>query len=270
MKKDGRTLVRGSSGAPRNGIDGEVKSAARTIEILELLASESQPLTLTAIAARLPMPISSLHQLLKTLVARGWLDTPTPGGYIIGVRALLIGMSFIERDPVVRAMGPLLTALRSELGETVHLARLDGSHIVYLASRESEHQLRSVSRVGQSLSAHATALGRAALATLDDAEIRRLFPGPLERLTDHTICDTEDLVRDIERIRARGWAYEREENTLETGCVAVAIPGLYPPYATSCSVPLTRLTPERAEVIAGALRAAVRALGNSPRFWSLM
>lgn len=248
--------------------DGEVKSAARTIAVLELLANEPGALTLTAIAAQLPMPISSLHQLLKTLVATGWLAIPIPGRYTIGVRALLTGISFIERDPVVQATRPVLSALRSELDETMHLARLEGSKIVYLASRESEHQLRTVSRVGQSVPAHATALGKAALATLDDAEVRDLLSDPLERLTEHTIRDVDELIGELRDIRARGWAEEHEESILGTGCVAVAIPRFSPPYVISCSVPLTRLDQKKVTSIADALRRAVRDAGNNLDAWN--
>ncbi|HWR85564.1 MAG TPA: IclR family transcriptional regulator, partial [Rhodoglobus sp.] len=179
---------------------GEVKSAARTLEVLEMLAGEQHPMTLSEIAARLGLPVSSLHQLLKTLVARGWLSV-NGTAYSIGVRALLTGMTFIERDPVVQAMKPVLSALRTELGETVHLARLDGGRVVYLLSRESEHQLRMVSRVGQSLPAHATALGKAALSRLRDDDIRSRFPNGLERVTDNTITDMDALLENLRQSR---------------------------------------------------------------------
>jgi DNA-binding IclR family transcriptional regulator len=242
----------------------EVKSAARTVELLELLAAEPQPLTLTEIAARSGLPVSSLHQLLRTLVSRGWLATTTHGtGYTIGVRALLTGMSFIERDPVVQAARPVLNLLRSELGETVHLARLDGARVVYLASRESEHQLRTVSRVGQSLSAHATGLGKATLSALSDEQIRMLFPPKLEKLTPNTIDTLDELLRQVGESRARGWAREAEENTFGSGCIAAVIPRIPGPYAISCSVPLTRLDEARAVEIAQAMMAAARDIGSA-------
>jgi DNA-binding IclR family transcriptional regulator len=239
-----------------------VKSAARTVELLELLASEHRPLTLSEIAARLELPVSSVHQLLRTLVTRGWLAS-SGTTYSIGVRALLTGMSFIERDPVVQALKPVLGMLRSELEETVHLARLDGKHMVYLLSRESEHQLRTVSRVGQSLPAHATALGKAALSTLAEADVRGRFADGMPALTARTITDIDALVADLALTRKRGWAQEAEENTPGTACIAVSIPGAPGEYAMSCSIPLSRLTPDRAEVVAATLRFGARTAANS-------
>jgi len=241
--------------------NGDVKSAARTLQLLELLSNEPRPLTLTEIGARIEMPISSLHHLLRTLVARGWLET-TPRGseYMIGVRALLTGMSFIERDPVVQASRPVMNMLREELGETIHLARLDDARVVYLASRESPHQLRTVSRVGQSLPAHASALGKATLARLSDEDVATRFTEPLQRLTPHTIGELSGLLEELKLIRARGWSREREENTLGTGCISVAIPLESLPYAISCSVPLLRMDSSHETVIAQSLQYAAQSV----------
>ncbi|RFA22059.1 hypothetical protein B7R25_05130 [Subtercola boreus] len=244
----------------------EVKSAARTIELLEMLAGETRPLTLSEIASRLSFPVSSVHQLLRTLVSRGWLATTTDGvggGYTIGVRALMTGMSFLERDPVVQAMKPILTMLREELGETIHLARLDGSRMVYLVSRESEHQLRAVSRVGQALPAHATGLGKAALAALPDEEVQQRLGETLVQITPHTIDSMPELLADLALTRRRGYAAEQEENTVGNACIAVAIPDVPGHYAVSCSVPLMRMTPERASTIAQTLQVGVRMASNS-------
>ncbi len=264
------TMPEDTTGLPTNTapithtrkLAGEVKSAARTIELLEMLAAENTPLTLSEIATRLELPVSSAHQLLRTLVSRGWL-TASGTTYSIGVRALLTGMSFIERDPVVQAMKPVLGMLRSELDETVHLARLDGSNVVYLLSRESEHQLRTVSRVGQSLKAHATALGKATLSMLPEADVRARFSDGLPALTPNTITNIDDLLADLSLARRRGWAQEAEENTPGTACIAVPISDTPGEYAISCSIPLSRLTAERAEEVAGTLRFGARTATNT-------
>jgi DNA-binding IclR family transcriptional regulator len=244
--------------------ENEVKSAARTIELLELLAAEPTPLTLTEIAERLSLPVSSLHQLLRTLVLRGWLSTSAHGnGYTIGVRALLTGMSFIERDPVVQVARSVLSLAKTELGETVHLARLDGARVVYLASRESENQLRTVSRVGQSVSAHSTGLGKAMLSALPDETIRALFPDPLPKVTANTIDSIDELLRQVQGARNRGWAQEMEEINLGSGCVAALIPRVAGPYAISCSVPLSRLDPARVTEIAAVITSAAQSISTA-------
>lgn len=237
-----------------------VKSADRTIELLELLAGYDEPLTLSEIHRELNYPKSSLFVLLRTLVARGWVETDRRGtGYSIGVRALLVGTSYLDRDPVIRAATRVLELLRTEVNETVHLARLDGADVVYLASRESAHHLRLTSRVGRRVPAHATALGKALLAGLTDAEADALLPARLEAITPRTIVDRGRLFAELAEIRELGYAAERGQNTPGLGCFAVALDYRVPPTdAISCSVPYSRLddAEHAAQVLAAVRRHA--------------
>jgi DNA-binding IclR family transcriptional regulator len=237
-----------------------VKSADRTVELLELLSRTGEPLTLSEIQRELSYPKSSLFVLLRTLVARGWVETDRRGtGYSIGVRALLVGTSYLDRDPVIRAATRVLEDLRAEVNETVHLARLDGADVVYLASRESAHQLRLTSRVGRRLPAHATSLGKALLAERTDAEVDALLPERLDALTPHTLTSRPALYADLGETRERGYALERGENTVGLGCFAVALDFKTPALdAISCSVPSVRLddSDHAAQVVAAVVRHA--------------
>ncbi|WP_034269294.1 IclR family transcriptional regulator [Actinospica robiniae] len=235
-----------------------VKSADRTVELLELLSRTGEPLTLSEIQRELSYPKSSLFVLLRTLVARGWVETDRRGtGYSIGVRALLVGTSYLDRDPVIRAATRVLEELRAEVNETVHLARLDAGDVVYLASRESAHQLRLTSRVGRRLPAHATSLGKALLAEHTDDEVDALLPERLDPLTPHTLTSRQALFADLAETRERGYAVERGENTVGLGCFAVALDFKSPAIdAISCSVPSVRL--DDAEHAAQVLEAIVR------------
>jgi DNA-binding IclR family transcriptional regulator len=249
--------VKAADGGPASA---SVKSADRTVELLELLARTSEPLTLSEIQRELSYPKSSLFVLLRTLVARGWVETDRRGtGYSIGVRALLVGTSYLDRDPVIRAATRVLEMLRAEVNETVHLARLDGADVVYLASRESAHHLRLTSRVGRRVPAHATALGKSLLAGHADAEVDALLPAKLEAITPLTITDRGRLFAELAEIRERGYAAERGQNTPGLGCFAVALDYRTPPTdAISCSVPYPRLddADHAAETLAAVRRHA--------------
>jgi len=254
--------VKAADGAATPG----VKSADRTVELLELLSRTSEPLTLSEIQRELSYPKSSLFVLLRTLVARGWVETDRRGtGYSIGVRALLVGTSYLDRDPVIRAATRVLEELRAEVNETVHLARLDGPDVVYLASRESAHQLRLTSRVGRRLPAHATSLGKALLAQRPDEEVDEILPAELVAITPQTLTDRKALFADLAVTRERGYALERGENTAGLGCFAVALAYKYPAPASeaiSCSVPSVRLDdPEHAAQVADAIVRHAQELG---------
>ncbi|MFI6942787.1 IclR family transcriptional regulator [Streptomyces sp. NPDC050418] len=253
---------------PPTGGVREVKSAARTVELLEVLAARGdRPARLRELALELGVPRSSMYALLQTLIDRGWVRTDTTGSlYGIGIHALLTGTSYLDSDPRVRAVRPFLDEASDALGETLHLARLDGTDVVYLATRESHAYLRTFSRVGRRLPAHAGALGKALLAQ-DPA---RLPAGPLEQLTPRTHTTREALAADLAEVRERGYAVDREESVLGITGFGFALRCDDPPVdAISCSVPLARLTEEHERRIVAVMReirtkieaVAVRASG---------
>lgn len=257
----------GADGRAAPGRGEQVKSAYRTIQLLELLADSPSRFTLAELQRQLGVPKSSLHGLLQTLVARGWVEPDGRGtAYGIGLRALRVGASYLDHDPMTLAAGPLLAALQQRLDETIHLARIDGCDVVYLASRESQHHLRVTSRIGRRLPAHSTALGKALLAARSAEEVDALLPGKLASLTADTVSDRDKLHAELADIRVRGWAYESGQNTPGLCCFAVAIPSCHPAiYAVSCSIPQVRLTDSHRHDVIAALTECADELGYAGR-----
>ncbi|WP_244204311.1 helix-turn-helix domain-containing protein, partial [Streptomyces africanus] len=103
------------------GVRG-VKSAARTVALLELLAGRGEkPSRLDQLAQELGVPRSSMYQLLQTLVDAGWVRTDATGSlYGIGIRALLTGTGYLDGDRQVRVVRPYLDEASDALGETIH------------------------------------------------------------------------------------------------------------------------------------------------------
>ncbi|HEY0118285.1 MAG TPA: IclR family transcriptional regulator [Cellulomonas sp.] len=233
-----------------------VKSAQRTVDVLELLSRAEGPLTVADLHRITGYPRSSLHQLVNTLLATGWLERDVERDQIrIGHRALLCGTAYLDRDPALPLAVAHLEAVREEVGYTAHFARLHGAHVVYLATRETLHPRRASSRVGRELPAHTTALGKVLLAELSDDEVAVVVgPDPLESITPRTHASLPSLAADLAQVRTQGYAVEVEENTLGLSCVAVAIAYRLPATdAMSCSMPLERATPEVIEHVAQVL-----------------
>lgn len=235
----------------------KVKSAVRTVELLEYLAARhDEPARLREISDALGMPRSSAHALLRTLVSQGWVRSDNSGTlYGIGIRALLVGTSYLDGDPYLPLITPFLDDLRAQLDETFHLARLDGADIVYLATRESKQYLRTANRVGRRLPAYATSLGKALLAERFGADRDQHVPAELKSLTPKTITDRATLDRELDDVRVRGYAGDDEENTTGLRCFAVPLRYCKPAQdAISASVPVDRLTPQRERDLIDALQ----------------
>lgn len=240
----------------------EVKSAARTIEVLEFLATRQGSQTrLRDVSDGLGAPRSSTYAILQTLVTLGWVATDPSGTlYSIGIRALLAGTSYLDRDPRIRLVSPILADVSQDLGETLHLARLDGDQVVYLATAESREYARLLPRVGRRLFAVHTSLGKAILAERPDAVPSEMPPPPLPA----SISDRAALDADLDATRARGYAIDEEENTPGLRCFGFALHYDIPVSdAMSCSVPLARLTPGREEAIVAAMERARRRIEES-------
>jgi DNA-binding IclR family transcriptional regulator len=234
----------------------KVKSAVRTVELLEYLAAhQDRPARIRELSAALDMPRSSAHALLRTLMAQGWVRSDDSGTrYGIGIRALLVGTSYLDSDPYLPLITPFLDDLRREFDETFHVGRLDGPDVVYLATRESRQYQRAANRVGRRLPAHATALGKALLADRFGAERDRHVPEHLQAITPQTIVDRAALEEALETARVRGYATDEEENTAGLRCYAVPLHYTRPAQdAISASVPIARLTPERERELVEAL-----------------
>lgn len=240
----------------------EVKSAARTLELLELLAARrNEPMRLRAISDALNAPRSSVYALIRTLVDRGWVRTDPSGTlYSIGIRTLLAGTTYLDTDPLLRIVQPQILDLSVTLGETIHYGRLHGTDIVYLATHESTHYVRPFSRVGRRLPAFSTALGKILLAerltSAGNADVLDRLPHPLPALTPKTVVELEALLDDLAVSRSRGYATDDEENLIGVWCIAVSLRlGSSPPTdAISASIPLERLSPARVPEILEALR----------------
>ncbi|MBV1853603.1 IclR family transcriptional regulator [Catellatospora sp. NEAU-YM18] len=244
-----------------------VKSAERTVRILETLAASPKRLSISELQEIMGYPRSSLHALVRTLRELKWVEADDSGAtFGVGPHALLSGTAYLDRDPALPHVYEALEDLRSEIGYTVHYARRDDGHVLYLGSRESRDAVRVVSRVGRRLPAHLTALGQALLAELTTVEVDKVLPDVLEAYTPHTVTDRPALHEELTRVRDRGWAVEHEQGTTGVACVAAAVHYRIPATdAISCSMPAELATEAEVERVATAVVRAATALAGTLR-----
>lgn len=233
-----------------------VKSADRTVELLELLAASPDRRTLMELARDLGIPKSSMHSLLGTLVKRGWVETDSAGlRYGLGVQALRTGSAYLHTDRSIRRLTPVVERLHRELDATVQLGRVTSGQVVCLVSRERPGAAPTVA-AGRHAPAHTAALGRVVLARLAATYTSPAEAWPTAAPTDSHQLD--DLVRTESRGYAVDWA---PDGTTACCCVAVAAPPkLGPQDAVGVSVALSRLTEARAREIADAIGSAITAV----------
>lgn len=242
---------------------GAVKSADRVLTLLEYLA-DVKSASFGAIVNDLELPNSSAHQLLQTVLHRGFIEfEESTRSFRLGFRLWEIAQSYAMDGDLATLAQPLMDELTATTMETVQLARLDGLENVYLAISESPHVMKLVSAVGMRLASHATGLGKVLLSGLSDEELQRRLDGvDLEQFTDRTITDPKRLVTEIRRTRTRGYGEDNEEYVRGCRCVAMPVHDGRGDVvaALSVSVPTPRYNQKVARDVREALRATVSRL----------
>jgi DNA-binding IclR family transcriptional regulator len=192
---------------------GENQSVTRAIELLNLLADSTEPLGVRDIARRIEVAPSNVQRLINTLAKAGFLEKiESNNRYKIGHRAFRVGSAFVEQNNLYSAAMPELYHLAS-LHVTGFLGVLREEMVVYLATVQSEGPIAVSHRTGSQAHLHSTAMGKALLAEMDDAKIKKILSArPLPRLTSKTQISVPQLLKEIETIRRTGVAISEEEN----------------------------------------------------------
>lgn len=197
------------------------KSLGKAFLLLDLIASGKR--NLTEIARDSNLPASTAHRVLADLIKQGVVAQDNRR-YRLGVRLIELG----EKAKQDLALGRVALAPMQELAkktrETVHLGVLDGSDIVYLEKVNGERSLQMTSHVGLRTPAQFTAMGK----VLISAQPPENWPHSYQELpahTENTIRSLDQFLEELERVRRRGYALDREENELGIRCIAAPIRG---------------------------------------------
>ncbi len=240
-----------------------IQSVDRALLLLETIAEAGGEATLTDLANRTGLNISTCHHLLATLIKRGFA-TKVSGRrlYALGARMIDLGHKCLLVD-LPRRAEPYLENINRATGETVHLAALQGDAVVTLAVRDSRHPVRvETGRIGRVEAPHATAIGKAMLAWLPEDEMRRILAHGMKRFTPNTITEFPVLVEALRIVRRTGCAIDREEFLPGVVCVGAAIRDQAGTVlgAISASTPAMRASKDHIELMRKEIENATRAL----------
>jgi IclR family acetate operon transcriptional repressor len=245
MRKNG---TRDSGEAGRRG---GVQTIERAFHLLEVLAAGGGEMSISQLADESGLPMPTIHRLLRTLVAQGYVRQQPSRRYALGPRLIWLGES-AERLLAAWAL-PHLEKLVAELDETVNVAMLDGDRAVYVAQVPGTRPMRTFTEVGRRVHLHSTGVGKALLAALPDEQMIDLvgrIPLP------------DVLLADLRAARVNGFSVDDGEQDIGVRCVAVAMPADTVRAAISVSAPSVRLTDDMRERAARLLRRSADELGR--------
>ncbi|MFB6982746.1 IclR family transcriptional regulator [Streptomyces scopuliridis] len=232
-----------------------VPAVTRALDILELFLEGDGTLSAPDVIRELQLPRTTVHELLTTLAARSYLAAVPgqPGRFRLGVRSYQLGSRYAEQLDLAAEGGHVAREIAETCDETVHVAILEETDVIYIAKVDSTHAVRMVSAAGRRLPAHCTSVGKMLLASLPAAELENRIAGrEFTAMTPASITDPEVLRAELAGIRERGVAVEHRESNPDVSCVAAPVRDSAGRVvaALSISVPMIRWSDAREEELA--------------------
>ncbi|GAA5156895.1 MULTISPECIES: IclR family transcriptional regulator [Amycolatopsis] len=235
----------------------------KALHVLSLLGEHPEGVGLSELARRAGYPVSTTHRLLSSLQDHGFARSdPGSKRYALGLRLFELGQQVSHARGFAGVALPVLRALTEQTGEPTLMAVLDGHHQVYVHSVQGPRQIQIRGEPGRRGPLHCTSMGKCLVAFAPHRE-ELVASLELAALAPRTITSRAEFAREIESVRARGYAVADEEH--EVGIRAVGVPVLGPDgcaiAALSTAAPAYRTSVAELEAFVPALRAAARELG---------
>jgi len=209
----------------RDTESSRVNSVKKALRILECFTTASPEMTLTQLSNRLDMPKSTLLNLLRTLEEAGYVYRTRQGqGYRLGYKIMELGYSMRSAFPIVQFALPLMEEMQLATGEFIYLTTHINGRVLYLECVYPRKRTVGYSITGKTLPMHCTGCGKAMLSLFSPEHLDAVISAwGLERKTLNTITDRDELLRELEIIRTRGYALDLEEETPGVKCIAMPV-----------------------------------------------
>lgn len=231
---------------PKEG--ASVQSLDRAVTLLKMLAA-GDGLSLSEAASGAGLAPSTTYRMLTTLQNHGLTEFDENGQlWFVGVETFRIGSAFQRRNKLTEHGRMVMLELMKRCGETANLGVADGDSVVFISQVETHEAIRAFFRPGTRSPIHASGVGKAILAHMEEHKLDRLLrETELTRFTEKTIADREKLKAELRITAKRGWSVDDEEANIGMRCVASAIfdPFGEPVGGISVSGPTVRVTPQR-------------------------
>jgi len=196
----------------------------RALAMLEAVAEAPEGLSNAEISRKLEIPKSSASYILRTLETKGYLNREGDGRYRVGLKILSLSRGALSGIDVREVARPVMRHLMEQTSLTCHLAILDGPDAVYIEKVEPEGFIRMDTWVGRRMRVHATSVGKALVAHISQDRLAEIIAQTgMEKRTPKTITTMPRLLKELEKVRAQGYAVDDEENNMGARCVGASV-----------------------------------------------
>ena len=202
-----------------------INSIIRASHILKCLSGAKTHFKISELARHLSLDRSTTYRILLSLERTGFVEKDEKAGtYSLGLAAFEIGNAYLRQTDLIQVSKPIMADLAQTVRETVHLAVLSDTEIVYVDKVDSPRSLGVMSKIGQRGPVYCTALGKTLLAFQpEDDQSRIIHKIRLTPLTPRTITSKQRLVEELKAIRKQGYSLDHREIEEEVECIGAPI-----------------------------------------------
>ncbi len=202
-----------------------INSILRASNILKCFSGDKTHFKITELARHLGLDRSTTYRILLSLEKARFVEKDEKAGtYSLGLGAFEIGNAYLRQKDLIQVSKPIMTDLAQKVQETVHLAVLSDTEIVYVDKCDSPRSLGVMSKIGQRGPLHCTSLGKTLLAFQPEDEQARIIQKiRMNPFTSTTITSKQKLIEELRIVKKQGFALDRREIEEDVECIGAPI-----------------------------------------------
>jgi DNA-binding IclR family transcriptional regulator len=242
-----------------------VDAVTKALEILDCFSAHETELSLNQLCEKTGLYKSRVHRLCGTLITSGYLVRTSRTNYRLGPKLMVLGKVYEKTNSLRSIAAPFMKRLSDTTGESTALFVIDNMKCICMAREMGSSRLVYSINEGDFMELYPTASGRVLLAYADEKFTEKVLSrADLVRFTPATIVDKNEIKKELEAIRKRGYALNKEER--EHGIAAIAAPIFdfenHVPAALAIVGPVHRFNGENSQVLLAALLNATREMSR--------
>ncbi len=203
-----------------------IQSVTRAVDILCVLANNSEGISLKDIAENVNLGKSTVYHLINTLVQTGLVSqNKSYNKYRLGPRTLEFSTAYLNSLSLSKVAYPILKEIFDEYNENIYLFKIENLDFFSIISLESTRPVRLLTATSESFNAHATATGKVLLSSFSEEELDKFFDkhNKLHKFTENTIISKEEIRKEINSVKEKQYAFDSEELEVGINCIATPI-----------------------------------------------
>lgn len=203
----------------------KVKSLYKALEILDCFTVDTPELGITEISGMLGLYKSNVHNILHTLQQKGYVEkNPDNGKYKLGLRILALSRVVSTNLNIRTLCLPMMQNIAHQAKEMVYLAvPSEEGEVVYLDCCMPDNSLTARSMLGVKAPMYCTGIGKAMLAFMPSDTLDRVLSGKLHPFTENTIVSRDELVKELDITKKKGYSIDHMEHEYGIKCVGMPI-----------------------------------------------